>query len=245
MTTLPLYLVDPPLGPAWAPFGGARPVAELRAGAWLLRERWERLLGCAVQAVLSDSCAGFADTGTVPVQRLEPIAGPAVVVRSDLSPSATAPMALPPGGTRLLSGGATVGHVLDVTEVWEPDRWPEATGVVEVPGLLLRGAADLVTALETQLPADCAAFQALGGDPPPAGTIVLGDPAAVVLRGAGVEPGVVFDVRPGPVVLDGAAEVRIRARNLFGSGQRLTKIIHTKAVTVRSPAEPDRVFVKP
>jgi len=77
-----------------------------------------------------------------------------------------------------------------------------------VPGLLLRGAADLVTALETQLPADCAAFQALGGDPPPAGTIVLGDPAAVVLRGAGVEPGVVFDVRPGPVVLDGAAEVR-------------------------------------
>lgn len=208
MTTLPLYLVDPPLAPAWAPFGGARPIAELRAGAWLVRERWERLLGCATQAILSEPCAGFVDTGTVPVQRPEPIAGPAVVVRSDLSPAATETMAMPPGGTRLVSGGQTMGHVLGVAEVWEPGRWPEATGVVEVPGLLLRGGFDLVTALETQLPADCAAYQALGGDPLPAGTIVLGDPAAVVLRGAGVEPGVVFDVRHGPVVLDGTAEVR-------------------------------------
>ena len=37
---------------------------------------------------------------------------------------------------------------------------------------------------------------------------MLGDPGDVICLGAAVEPGVVFDVRHGPVVLDEGVEVR-------------------------------------
>ena len=42
MSDRALYLLEPMNpGPAWAPFAGVRPVAELRAGIWRIRERWE------------------------------------------------------------------------------------------------------------------------------------------------------------------------------------------------------------
>src|SRR5207245_11681348 len=49
-------------------------------------------------------------------------------------------------------------------------------------------------------------------DPIPAGSTVLGDPAWVVVHDAAVEPGVVFDVRQGPVVLESGVEVRSGSR---------------------------------
>src|SRR6266566_1769510 len=64
---------------------------------------------------------------------------------------------------------------------------------------------------EQLLPDDLRAL--LGdSDPLPPGSAVLGDPAAIALRDAAVEPGVVFDVRNGPVVLESGAEVRAGAR---------------------------------
>ena len=79
---------------------------------------------------------------------------------------------------------------------------------VEADGLPLRGAYDLITALETLLPADCADFIGSASSPVPEGSIILGDPSHVVSRGASVEPGVVFDVRAGAVVLQEGVEVR-------------------------------------
>ncbi|HET7296332.1 MAG TPA: hypothetical protein VFI66_04275, partial [Gemmatimonadales bacterium] len=73
------------------------------------------------------------------------------------------------------------------------------------------GVYDLIPALERLLPDDVRAM--LGdSDPVPAGSVVLGDPAAIGLHDAVVEPGVVFDVRNGPVVLESGAEVRAGTR---------------------------------
>ena len=36
-----LFLLEPARACAWAPFAGVRPIAELRAGIWRIRERWE------------------------------------------------------------------------------------------------------------------------------------------------------------------------------------------------------------
>ena len=78
-------------------------------------------------------------------------------------------------------------------------------------GAVLHGVYDLVATLERLLHADVHAL--LGdADPIPAGSIVLGDPAAIALHDAVVEPGVVFDVRGGPVVLESGAEVRSGTR---------------------------------
>ena len=70
------------------------------------------------------------------------------------------------------------------------------------------GTFDLVGALEALLVADCADFRAAPTSGVPDGSIVLGDPTDVIVLGASVEPGVVFDVRHGAVVIDEAVEVR-------------------------------------
>jgi UDP-N-acetylglucosamine diphosphorylase/glucosamine-1-phosphate N-acetyltransferase len=82
---------------------------------------------------------------------------------------------------------------------------------MSVEGVLLRGVHDLVTALEQLLREDV--IKLLGdSDAVPKGTIVLGDPAWISLREGAIEPGVVFDTRNGPVVLEGGVEVRSGTR---------------------------------
>ena len=204
-----LYLLDPDPAPAWAPFAGARPLCELRAGAHLIRERWETFVGAETAAIFAlPHLAGFTEAGVPLVAARRPVPGPAVIGSSTFAPRGLAP-ALPDGGFRLTSGGVTVGWGVGPGATWDGPQ-PHAAAI-EVPGVVLHGAYDLVPALERLLPEDLRGL--LGdSDPLPAGSIVLGDPAAIALRDAAVEPGVVFDVRNGPVVLESGAEVRAGTR---------------------------------
>ena len=61
--------------------------------------------------------------------------------------------------------------------------------------MVLRGSFDLLTALERFLCEDCTDFRGAPSIGVPEGSVVLGDPADVIVMGAAVEPGVVFDVR--------------------------------------------------
>jgi UDP-N-acetylglucosamine diphosphorylase/glucosamine-1-phosphate N-acetyltransferase len=196
-------------GPAWYPWTGARPLAELRAGAWRIRERWAGVLGTSDVAVRGEHVAGFADVGAAPLVPEGPVQGPAIVVRSDFAP-AGAPLEFAGATRRLVHDGTTVGWIVAEGEEW---NGPQEDGpAAEVEGLPLRGAYDLVTALEHFLPADCADALANDPDPVPDGCIVLGDPGEVACFGAAVEPGVVFDVRRGAVVLEEGVEVRSGTR---------------------------------
>ena len=208
MTTA-LYLLDPEPAPAWAPFAGARPLCELRAGAHLIRERWETFVGSEAAGVFAlPHLAGFVEPGVPPVHPRRPVTGPAVIGSSTFAPRGLAP-ALPDGPFRLTSGGITVGWGVGPGATWDGPQPHAAT--LEVPGLVLHGVYDLIPALERLLPDDVRAM--LGdSDPVPPGSVVLGDPAAIGLRDAVVEPGVVFDVRNGPVVLESGAEVRAGTR---------------------------------
>jgi len=196
-------------GVAWQPFSGARPLAELRAGAWRIRERWAALLGTEDVSILGDHAAAFADAESAPLAPSGAVPGPAIVARSDFAPAGL-PLTLDAGIRRLTHGGTTVAWI-----VADGERWtgPTESGPVHaVDGMLLAGSWDLVTALEHLLPADC--VDALGAvpDPVPGGSIVLGDPAGVGCFGAEVEPGVVFDVRRGGVVLEAGVQVRAGTR---------------------------------
>jgi UDP-N-acetylglucosamine diphosphorylase/glucosamine-1-phosphate N-acetyltransferase len=205
-----LYLLEPePAGVTWAPFAGVRPVSELRAGAWRIRERWEAALDADAAAILGSHVDGFHDGDEPPVRPLGPIEGPAVVGLSRFAPSGTR---VAPGDQhrRLVHEGSTVGWIVPSGDRWEgaSDKGP----ALEIEGLLLHGAYDLVTALERLLPGDCADFRAAPAGPVPEGSLVLGDPADVRCRDALVEPGVLFDVRQGAVVLEPGSEVRHGAR---------------------------------
>ena len=201
-----LYLLEPERpGPEWAPFAGVRPIAELRAGVWRIRERWEAACDAETMAILGTHVAGFSEGDEPPVREPTVIEGPAIVGASWFAPAGER---LPPTGSarRLTHRNETVGWIIAAGERWSG---PHQTGDgVEVDGLRLGGAFDLVTALEQFLGADCADLRAAPNTGVPEGSLVLGDASAVVVMGAAVEPGVVFDVRHGAVVLEAGVEVR-------------------------------------
>ena len=202
----PLYLLEPDSpGAAWMPFTGVRPISELRAGVWRIRERWEGVLGLPATAILGAHVEGFHEMDEPPVQLPAPIPGPAIVCRSDFAPSGEAPD-LPTGTRRLVHDGVTVGWIVPDGATWAApnDDGPAA----EIAGLLLHGAADLVTALEHFLPTDVADIVADHQADYPEGSTVLGELSDVAILGAHVEPGVTFDARNGAIVVEEGAEVR-------------------------------------
>jgi UDP-N-acetylglucosamine diphosphorylase/glucosamine-1-phosphate N-acetyltransferase len=204
-----LYLLDPEPGPPWLPFAGVRPLCELRAGAHMIRERWEAFVGAETTAIFAvPHLAGFPEPGVPAVVARHPVPGPAVIGSSTFAPRGLAPD-LPAVPFRLTCGGITVGWGVPAGVTWDGPQ-PHAQ-TVEVQGVVLHGIWDLVPALDRLLPEDLRRL--LGeSEPIPRGSIVIGDPAALALRETAVEPGVVFDTSHGPVVLESGVEVRAGTR---------------------------------
>jgi UDP-N-acetylglucosamine diphosphorylase/glucosamine-1-phosphate N-acetyltransferase len=207
--TLALYLLDPEPGPNWAPFAGIRPLCELRAGAHLVRERWETFVGTEATAIFAlPHLAGFPEPGVPPVEARRAVAGPAVIGSSTFAPRGLAGP-LPDAPVRLVHQGITVGWAVPAGSTWTGPVSHAQT--MHVEGVVLRGVHDLVSALEQLLRDDV--LKLLGdSDAVPQGAIVLGDPAWIALRESAIEPGVVFDTRNGPVVLESGVEVRSGTR---------------------------------
>lgn len=204
-----LYVLDPDPGAAWAPFAGIRPICELRAGAPLIRERWETFIGAETTAIFAlPHLAGFPEAGVPAVVARRAVPGPAVVGSATFAPRGLAPH-LPDAPARLTHRGITVGWAVPAGSTWDGPL-PQAQAVA-VDGVLLRGIHDLVPALEALLRDDLLGRLGDSDDVPKAAT-VLGDPAWVSVHAAAVEPGVVFDTRAGPVVLESGVEVRAGTR---------------------------------
>ncbi len=205
-----LFLLEPAHpGAAWAPFSAVRPLAELRAGVWKIRERWEAAFDLDTTAIVGGHTPDFHEGFEPPLAPVAAITGPAVVGSSCFAPTGV-PLAPPAGTRRLTQNGITVGWLLPAGAFW---RGPNDEGPgYEIAGRSLQGAHDLLAALEQFLAVDCLGFAAAERDPVPAGSIVLGDPALVISRGALVEPGVVFDTRAGAIVLEAGVEVRHGSR---------------------------------
>ena len=204
-----LYLIDPDPGPPWMPFAGIRPLCELRAGAHLVRERWEMFVGTEAAAIFAlPHLAGFPEPGVPPVAARQTVAGPAVIGSSTFAPRGLAGP-LPEAPARLTHDGITVGWSVPAGTSW---TGPVANAQgMNVEGVLLRGVHDLISALEQLLRDDL--LKLLGdSDAVPKGSVVLGDPAWIALRAASIEPGVVFDTRKGPVVLESGVEVQSGVR---------------------------------
>jgi len=205
-----IYFLEPELTPEWFPFAHCRPVCELRAGVWLIRERWEAAVDGEATAIFGAvHLHPFVEDGVPPVSDREPLTGPAVVARSDFAPAGI-PIDTPGGPARLVNDGTTVGWWVPDGSTWDSEHpdWQE----VEIEGMLLHGAFDIVTAQEHFLAPDTQDFINETGDPLPQGSIVIGDPADVVILGAAVEPGTIFDVRRGVVVIEQHCHVKSGTR---------------------------------
>ncbi|HEU5171022.1 MAG TPA: putative sugar nucleotidyl transferase [Gemmatimonadales bacterium] len=217
-----LYLLEPDRpGATWAPFAGVRPIGELRAGIWRIRERWEQALGVRASGIVGAHCELFSEDDEPPVVAASLVRGPAVVAASWFAPSLD-PLRLGPDTQRVVHQRSTVAWVLPAGAGL--DSRSDAGPAVELDGVLLAGTFALLDARDRLLRGDCERWRSAGRGAPPGG-LVLGDPADVICRRATVEPGVVFDVRNGPVVLDEGAEVRHGARiegpTYVGPGSRV------------------------
>ena len=149
----------------------------------------------------------FVDDSTVPeVRAVGPIPGPAIIGLSTFAPSGEHVGDLPAELTDLANDGEVVGWWVPPGHEWTPGA--RATATVEIHGISIVGAWDILTASEEFLPADTADFARHPGDEIPDGSIVIGDPSDVVLLGARVEPNVVFDTRGGSIVLQSDSYVK-------------------------------------
>ena len=75
-----LYLIEPETTTAWSPFGRCRPTSELRAGAWLVRERWEAIAEGETRAIFGPSgLHGFTEEGVATVGAATSVDGPALM----------------------------------------------------------------------------------------------------------------------------------------------------------------------
>ncbi len=201
-----LYLLEPAQpGAGWAPVAGVRPLAELRAGVWKIRERWEAAFDLETAGLLGGTAPGFHEGFEPPTVEAGAVTGPALVAASWFAPIGAA-LHLAPGTSRLTHAGASVGWVVPDGQRWSGPT--DAGAALAIDGFPLHGTYDLLTALERLLAPDCLGFASGGADPVPAGSVVLGDPSLILCRGARVEPGVVFDTRAGAIVLESGVEVR-------------------------------------
>ncbi|MGI8499132.1 MAG: putative sugar nucleotidyl transferase [Gemmatimonadaceae bacterium] len=209
-----LYLYDDARARTFEPFALTRPVAELRAGTTLLRERWERALAMpAAGTVAAPHLADFEETGAPPSVG-ESVPAGAII--------ANARCVVPLGWTSrvadvwLCEGAVAAVRVSRPVPIADFDGGgtsldsltASGTRLVEVPGRWLREVWQLVTELIGQLQADIAAIGPTLTVAPPHQAIHIGSHPVYVEQGATVEPHVVFDCSGGPVLVRAGAVVR-------------------------------------
>ena len=217
MTTLLLY--DDACARTFEPFALTRPASELRAGALLVRERWERAVGVrASGAVAAPHLADFEDVGAPGVASGVISAG--TVVANARCVPALAPLASGAAVWRCGGRAAAVclARDLPVTELADGSRTLEELAPRDAPAADLRGrwlnaVWDLLALLGDQLTDD---ILALGRELEPArsaaGTIQMGEHPLFVERGAVVEPLACFDTTAGPVLIRREARVHAFTR---------------------------------
>ncbi|MDX1578935.1 MAG: putative sugar nucleotidyl transferase [Gemmatimonadota bacterium] len=218
MTDGPLFLFDDAIADAWAPFALTRPIGELVFGRWSARERLERAWGGRVRGhVIRPWLARFSEGGAPRAIGADDLPeGPLTLWSSRAVPAASTPR---PGGPANLWLADRLAGVRLGPGAEPPDRaWlaapsprpdlPDET----VSGEWLERPWDLVARGPERLAADLGRSVGTSGSPVPDGCLKLGDGPLETGEGTRIEPGVLFDARDGPIVLDRNVEVRAGTR---------------------------------
>jgi UDP-N-acetylglucosamine diphosphorylase/glucosamine-1-phosphate N-acetyltransferase len=207
---MPLVLYDDARARQFEPFALTRPAGELRAGAELIRKRWERAAGVtATGFVGAEHLASFEEFDAPPFATGTLIAGTLLVnARCAIALDARV------GDAAVLQCNGRVAAVrlaapLDAERLASGDFSLDSLAggaVVEVRGWWIDEIWNLRSRLPEMLTADIAVLGAGAADP---GThvAVLGEHAARAESGAYFEPHVLIDTTEGPVLVRRGARV--------------------------------------
>lgn len=222
--TPPLYLYDDAVARTFEPFALTRPAGELRAGAELVRRRWERALGArAAGFVGAEHLATFEEFDAPPaVAPGAMLPAGAWLANARFAPRLAPRRAAAPAGAHVLTCDGLVaavrlptplaaGLLADGTAALEATIHPGPTGATPVEGWWMDAPWDYVAHLQPMLADDVAVLGA-ECDVVEHGGVVLGAHAVYVERGATIEPYVVFDTTAGPVLVRRSATVQAFTR---------------------------------
>jgi UDP-N-acetylglucosamine diphosphorylase/glucosamine-1-phosphate N-acetyltransferase len=237
-----LYLYDDTLARTFDPFCLTRPAGELRAGAELIRTRWERRLQLTASGFMGADHLRDLDESASPhaVPReaeLEPgsiVANSRCVVSLREAAGDSGARAWVCAGriaavrlTVAVSSALFADGSLDLDQLaGAPGRraWAQVgqdaapmtpasgAGIVELQGRWLTAPWDLIATLGEQLLEDIPALAARLTIHNPAEARVLGDHQVYCERGAQLEPWVVLDATAGPILIRGGASVAAFSR---------------------------------
>lgn len=209
-----LYLFDDEHARAFMPFALTRPLAEVRAGALLIRRRWELVLEAeGAGIVAAPHLEDFEEPGAAAVAR--GILPEGSIVASTRCIAALAPAATDADVWMCDDRVAAVRLGRDVAvETLERQRMTmeqlpaRGSRVASIEGQWLDAVWDLLGTLGARLASDIAALGSRIERMEPQGSIVLGGHEAFIERGATIEPSVVLDLTAGPILVRSGATVR-------------------------------------
>lgn len=233
-----ITLYDDAAARSFEPFATSRPLGEMRAGALLIRERWEMVLGVGSGGFVSaPQLDGFAEFDAPPFAAGQALAAGTWIVNTRALPFLDgAAIANVPSAVVLTIAGRVAARRLD-TETRDagvlaaladgsyvlthdralPDGSGDAAEALDVDGVWLDEVWDLIGTLPTLLPRDIPALAArlqttsLRADSHTTVTILGAHPVHVE-SGAIVEPMSLFDTSAGPVLLRRGAQVQAFTR---------------------------------
>lgn len=213
-----IVFIDDAAARDFAPFASSRPLCEMRAGALLIRERWQRTLGDGVSRFVSSPwLANFTETdaarslGTdefltrdqwLVNSRALPHLGGTESVDAD---ARVITVAGEVAAIRLNSElAASVASGSALTELAAAAALPGVR--IELPGKWLEHVWDITTTLNDFLSRDIEALAAAGGfaaleNPGVRMVAINGQNSVWLEEGADIEPFVSFDTTAGPVML--------------------------------------------
>ena len=213
-----IYLYDDRRARDFQPFALTRPVAALRAGALLVRERWARALGDEVTGLLTaPHLASFGEPGFARLASAGTLPAGTWIVNARFAP-ALAPVR---DGGVLTADGRVAGVRLTAELSAETfadgtarlDDLAGRTGVSSpIAGWWMDDVWDYVRHLVRMLEADIPLLGANMEAGAPKGAIVVGTQPIFVERGALVEPSVCFDTTEGPILIRAGAQVQAFTR---------------------------------
>jgi UDP-N-acetylglucosamine diphosphorylase/glucosamine-1-phosphate N-acetyltransferase len=215
-----LYLFDDEVARAWDPFLLTRPAGELLFGALLLRERAEAFLRMPCAGHFSrEALQGFSEPGAPPV--LDPAGISSSGTRVLLSSRAVFRGLETPkiqGAVTLRVGGEVVGWALppdvpipDSPGLLRPQPLPGSVDL-SLDGKLLRAPWELMRDNGDQLREDLLVLYPMPRPGPIEGVSLIGSGIISVGDDVLIEPGVVLDLRDGPIRLSDGVEIRAHTR---------------------------------
>lgn len=222
-----LYLYDDQRARGFEPFASVRPVSELVAGAWPIRDRWRQLLDERASSFLCGPRMRAFEEKNASACASGTLAAGSIVANARFVASMSAAHGRKRKSVSVWTADGRVaavrlGDSLDAREFDDGtitlERLAAGTGDVEqVRGWWLEEVWDFIRFLQLQLGDDLTAHAAgIGseGHQAPAHTTVIGSHPVIVMHGGGatVEPHVVLDASAGPILIAAGAHVRAFTR---------------------------------